>query len=68
MTLAMNCATVDLPQPAGPVISQIWWCLVSARLELAPLTVPLDIVLEDVEMGRWSGDAGFGWANAGRFS
>lgn len=24
---AICCATVLLPQPAGPVTSQMWWCL-----------------------------------------
>lgn len=52
MVLAMNCATVLLPEPAGPVMSHMW-CLVSGLFE--GCNVPLDIVFEDdgAEMGMF---------------
>jgi len=55
MVLAMNWATVLLPQPAGPVMSQMWWCCVSGWLYL--LVLPLD---SDVPLERFEEEGGRG--------
>lgn len=64
----MNSATLLFPHPAGPVINQIWWCLVSGWLD--SVLVLLAIVLEEegaVEIGRMS-DAEGACPIVGRFS
>lgn len=64
----MNCATLLFPHPAGPVINQIWWCLVSGWLFF--VLVPLAIVPEEegaVGIGRIS-DAEVGCPIVGRLS
>jgi len=45
MVFAMNWATVLLPQPAGPVMSQMWWWVVSGWLYLLVLPFVTDLPL-----------------------
>jgi hypothetical protein len=72
MVLAMNWATVLLPQPAGPVMSQMWWCVVSGWLDLVVWPFVRDEPLvrfeADGERGRRSEVVGVERAIAGRFS